>query len=204
MQCILGRQSLTWLQQASSQSGEGVSSTAMEGSEFPMVADGHHRFRMWSPPYPELVPPPLFSGSRIKLTETGTTDYSPVADQPTPTSTTPPYPPHPSRDPPEPPQQDLPTSLRDLGNTDRTSIHDKFETTSFLDSGLTASVHPAMMDLLSVRSTERESTKTKAAEDARQMQAHVVGECKKSGTNPPKYLLLELIGKGSFGRVYKA
>ena len=59
------------------------------------------------------------------------------------------------------------------------------------------------MDLLSVRSAERQSTRTKAVEDARQMQAIVIEECKKSGKEPPKYVLMELTGKGSFGRVYK-
>lgn len=59
------------------------------------------------------------------------------------------------------------------------------------------------MDLLSVRSAERQSTKAKAIEDARKMQGIVIEECKKSGKEPPKYVLMELIGKGSFGRVYK-
>lgn len=59
------------------------------------------------------------------------------------------------------------------------------------------------MDLLSARSAERQSNKMKAVDDARQMQAIVIEECKKSGKEPPKYVLMELIGKGSFGRVYK-
>jgi hypothetical protein len=61
----------------------------------------------------------------------------------------------------------------------------------------------ATMDLLSVKSAERSSTKAKAVEDARQMQASVIEDAKKSGKEPPKYVLMELIGKGSFGRVYK-
>jgi hypothetical protein len=49
----------------------------------------------------------------------------------------------------------------------------------------------------------RTEAKTKAVDDARKMQAYVVEECKKSGKDPPPYGLEELIGKGSFGRVYK-
>ncbi|KAK6087340.1 serine threonine-protein kinase nak1 [Seiridium cupressi] len=47
-------------------------------------------------------------------------------------------------------------------------------------------------------------TKGKAQEDARKMQAAVQEECQKSGKPVPDYELTELIGKGSFGRVYKA
>ena len=60
----------------------------------------------------------------------------------------------------------------------------------------------AAMDKLQVRSTEFSSVKAKAIEDARQMQAHVIEECTKAGKDPPPYGLVELIGKGSFGRVY--
>ncbi|EKD19212.1 uncharacterized protein L3040_009348 [Drepanopeziza brunnea f. sp. 'multigermtubi'] len=56
---------------------------------------------------------------------------------------------------------------------------------------------------LSVRPQETSHVKTKAVEDARQMQAKVNEECKKTGKDPPPYGLEELIGKGSFGRVYK-
>ncbi|CZR50616.1 related to severin kinase [Phialocephala subalpina] len=45
--------------------------------------------------------------------------------------------------------------------------------------------------------------KTKAIEDARKVQAQVIEECKRKGKDPPPYVLEELIGKGSFGRVYK-
>lgn len=59
------------------------------------------------------------------------------------------------------------------------------------------------MDRLQVRPAEHSSVKTKALEDAKQMQATVLEAATKAGKDPPKYALLELIGKGSFGRVYK-
>jgi hypothetical protein len=75
---------------------------------------------------------------------------------------------------------------------------------SFLGNCLAADgVHPAEMDSLQVRTTDPNSVKTKAVEDARQMQTKVIEECAKSGKDPPPYGLIELIGKGSFGRVYK-
>lgn len=46
--------------------------------------------------------------------------------------------------------------------------------------------------------------KQKAIEDAQKMQLIVEEECQKAGQELPAYLLQELIGKGSFGRVYKA
>ncbi|UKZ51524.1 hypothetical protein TrVGV298_005284 [Trichoderma virens] len=48
------------------------------------------------------------------------------------------------------------------------------------------------------------ATKHKAIEDARAAQAIVLRECADAGREAPPYKLLELIGKGSFGRVYKA
>ncbi|KAH8788379.1 kinase-like domain-containing protein [Diaporthe sp. PMI_573] len=47
-------------------------------------------------------------------------------------------------------------------------------------------------------------TKKKAIEDAKKMQVVVEDECNKAEQEVPLYLLRELIGKGSFGRVYKA
>ncbi|KAK7747749.1 hypothetical protein SLS62_008893 [Diatrype stigma] len=47
-------------------------------------------------------------------------------------------------------------------------------------------------------------SKQKAFEDARKMQSVVAAECSKTGTPIPAYRLTELIGKGSFGRVYRA
>lgn len=47
-------------------------------------------------------------------------------------------------------------------------------------------------------------TRQKAFEDAKKMQKAVVETCSKSGKEIPRYQLSELIGKGSFGRVYKA
>jgi serine/threonine protein kinase len=46
--------------------------------------------------------------------------------------------------------------------------------------------------------------KHKAIEDARAAQAIVLRECAEAEREVPPYQLLELIGKGSFGRVYKA
>jgi hypothetical protein len=60
-----------------------------------------------------------------------------------------------------------------------------------------------MDNKLQVRPADFSSVKAKAVEDARQMQAKVLEECTKAGKDPPKYAILELIGKGSFGRVYK-
>ncbi|KAL7798281.1 serine/threonine protein kinase, STE family, PAK/STE20-related [Trichoderma ceciliae] len=48
------------------------------------------------------------------------------------------------------------------------------------------------------------ATKHKAIEDARVAQAIVLRECAEAEREAPPYQLLELIGKGSFGRVYKA
>ncbi|EGS19089.1 uncharacterized protein CTHT_0057120 [Thermochaetoides thermophila DSM 1495] len=48
------------------------------------------------------------------------------------------------------------------------------------------------------------NTKQKALEDANKMQALVEDECAKEGKEPPPYQLQELIGKGNYGRVYKA
>ncbi|KAK0726699.1 hypothetical protein B0T26DRAFT_691454 [Lasiosphaeria miniovina] len=48
------------------------------------------------------------------------------------------------------------------------------------------------------------ATKLKAIEDARKAQLSIVRQCAEAGKEPPPYLLAELIGKGSFGRVYKA
>ncbi|KAI1098693.1 kinase-like protein [Jackrogersella minutella] len=48
------------------------------------------------------------------------------------------------------------------------------------------------------------TTRQKALDDARKMEEAVQEECAKSGKPAPGYRLTELIGKGSFGRVYKA
>jgi serine/threonine protein kinase len=48
------------------------------------------------------------------------------------------------------------------------------------------------------------ATRQKAFQDAKKMQKAVVEACARSGKEIPRYQLSELIGKGSFGRVYKA
>lgn len=60
------------------------------------------------------------------------------------------------------------------------------------------------MASLQPRLTEMSATRQKAFEDAKKMQKAVVETCTKSGKDIPRYQLSELIGKGSFGRVYKA
>lgn len=60
------------------------------------------------------------------------------------------------------------------------------------------------MATLQVRGIGVSATKQKALEDAKKMQLHIVEESNKAGKEPPPYQLLELIGKGSYGRVYTA
>ncbi|KAM0274245.1 hypothetical protein ACHAQH_008043, partial [Verticillium albo-atrum] len=48
------------------------------------------------------------------------------------------------------------------------------------------------------------TTKQRAIEDAKTTQSSVLQECASKGKEPPPFVLTELIGKGSFGRVYKA
>ncbi|KAH6675691.1 STE/STE20/YSK protein kinase [Halenospora varia] len=55
-----------------------------------------------------------------------------------------------------------------------------------------------------LRPVEVNSVKAKAEQDAKQMHQAVMAECAKTGKPPPPYGLTELIGKGTFGRVYKA
>lgn len=57
---------------------------------------------------------------------------------------------------------------------------------------------------LQVRNPDFTSSKQKAIEDAKKMQVIVEEECNKAGKEVPPYLLQELIGKGNYGRVYKA
>ncbi|KAI0102745.1 kinase-like protein [Nemania sp. FL0031] len=60
------------------------------------------------------------------------------------------------------------------------------------------------MAALGVGSADYSATKRKALEDAKSMQASIVKECSEIGRALPPYAFLELIGKGSFGRVYRA
>ncbi|KAG9236022.1 kinase-like domain-containing protein [Amylocarpus encephaloides] len=55
---------------------------------------------------------------------------------------------------------------------------------------------------LQVRQPEMSLSKMKAVEDARQMQNAVTEMCRKANKPPPIWVLCELIGKGTFGRVY--
>ncbi|KKP02103.1 STE/STE20/YSK protein kinase [Trichoderma harzianum] len=57
---------------------------------------------------------------------------------------------------------------------------------------------------LQVRWPDVSVTKQKALEDAKKMQNAVFESCTKAGKQAPQYELQELVGKGSFGRVYKA
>ncbi|KJR89331.1 serine/threonineeeee-protein kinase [Sporothrix schenckii 1099-18] len=47
-------------------------------------------------------------------------------------------------------------------------------------------------------------TRDKAIDEARRTQAAVVRDCTAAGRDPPPYVLTELIGKGTFGRVFQA
>ncbi|KAI0515212.1 putative serine/threonine protein kinase [Xylaria bambusicola] len=60
------------------------------------------------------------------------------------------------------------------------------------------------MERLQVLGLGASASRQKAVEDAAKMQAFVEEECTRSGKPVPEYRLTELIGKGSFGRVYKA
>ncbi|SPN96857.1 related to severin kinase [Cephalotrichum gorgonifer] len=60
------------------------------------------------------------------------------------------------------------------------------------------------MATLQVQGPDFSVTKQKAIEDAKMMQASVIEQCTAVGQEVPPYVLSELIGKGSFGRVYKA
>ena len=59
------------------------------------------------------------------------------------------------------------------------------------------------MATLSVYWADLSVTRQKAVEDAKKTQALVEDKCAKNGLQVPRYNLTELIGKGSFGRVYK-
>lgn len=61
-----------------------------------------------------------------------------------------------------------------------------------------------IMATLQVGAANLPATKKKAMEDAEKMQRSIVRDCAENGRVPPPYALSELIGKGSFGRVYKA
>ncbi|KAK0670132.1 serine/threonine protein kinase [Cercophora samala] len=62
----------------------------------------------------------------------------------------------------------------------------------------------AMAAAAATGSRTRSATKLRAIDDATEMQAAVSRDCVSAGLALPPYTLQELIGKGSFGRVYKA
>ncbi|KAM3522500.1 hypothetical protein MY4038_008591 [Beauveria bassiana] len=55
-----------------------------------------------------------------------------------------------------------------------------------------------------LRRNDYSATKQRALDDAKSMQAFVIESCRKLSKEIPQYQLSELIGKGSYGRVYKA
>ncbi|KFY67105.1 hypothetical protein V497_00534 [Pseudogymnoascus sp. VKM F-4516 (FW-969)] len=59
------------------------------------------------------------------------------------------------------------------------------------------------MDRLHPHPTALNATRTRAVEDAQRAQRSVVERADKAGEATPGYVLEELIGKGSYGRVYK-
>lgn len=60
------------------------------------------------------------------------------------------------------------------------------------------------MASLRVRRNDHSATKQRAIDDAQSMQRFVVRTCKELQKEVPNYVFSELIGKGSYGRVYKA
>ncbi len=60
------------------------------------------------------------------------------------------------------------------------------------------------MASLRVRRNDYSATKQRAIDDAKNMQLFVFEQCKTLGKEIPQYHFSELIGKGSYGRVYKA
>lgn len=80
------------------------------------------------------------------------------------------------------------------------------KTTSLFHDNNAISSHqrPDAKMSLQVRWPDVSVTKQKALEDAKKMQNAVFESCTKAGKQAPQYELQELVGKGSFGRVYKA
>ncbi|KAL2885448.1 Serine/threonine-protein kinase nak1 [Ceratocystis lukuohia] len=69
---------------------------------------------------------------------------------------------------------------------------------------LVASAVPPNYASLRLNQPRLSAAKQKALEDAKKMQARVLAEAAESKTDPPPYVLEELVGKGSYGRVYRA
>lgn len=55
-----------------------------------------------------------------------------------------------------------------------------------------------------LRRNDYSATKQRALDEAKSMQAFIIESCRKSNKDIPPYQFSELIGKGSYGRVYKA
>jgi hypothetical protein len=62
-------------------------------------------------------------------------------------------------------------------------------------------LHPRTAQL--AKAEERPNTKPKMIQAAKDMQAVVNDKAKRLGLIPPPYEFLELIGRGTFGRVFK-
>lgn len=173
----------------------GTLSPTMGGSKNPMAGNPEVPSKGWTPPHPELIPAPLFAQGKKQLTPTETTASSPTIDQTGAASS------------PLTTSHWLAPTTPSLGlsEKDRCSTFNRSETViRLLSGGRAPRSNILKMEFLSAKPADVQSTKTKAVEDARQMQISVTEECKKSSRDPPNYMLLELIGKGSFGRVYKA
>lgn len=75
-----------------------------------------------------------------------------------------------------------------------------------VDASQYASLRPNPIIMASHRLHRNDcsATKQRALDDAKRMQVFVIESCKKLNKEIPPYQFFELIGKGSYGRVYKA
>lgn len=75
---------------------------------------------------------------------------------------------------------------------------------TYIDSGTHEPAAANMFANSSLRASLYSPAKQRALEDAANMQKSVLERCKATESSVPPYHLTELIGKGSYGRVYKA